>query len=146
MNFFDTQPYIKKFNDLLVLRDLTHNTGTSYNSMLQSYLSWITTCQKIPEEISFAEIRTYLLFLKKVRSLSNRTINAHISQLRFFHLYVLRMNWDKYEIPYMKFNTKLPDNLTLEEMNEFISTIPNLKHKACVALLYSTVLRVSVTV
>jgi site-specific recombinase XerD len=143
MNFFDIEAYVKKFNDFLVLRDLTHNTITSYNSMLQSYLSWVATCQKAPEEISFAEIRAYLLFLKRVKSLSNRTINAHISQLRFFHLYVLRTNWDKYEIPYMKFNTKLPDILTLEEVNEFITTIPNLKHKACVALLYSAGLRVS---
>lgn len=111
--------------------------------MLRSYLSWVATCQKTPEDISFAEIRDYLLTLKRIKSLSNRTINAHISQLRFFHLYVLGKNWDKYEIPYMKFNTKLPDILTLEEVNEFIATIPNLKHKACVALLYSAGLRVS---
>ncbi len=27
MKFFDDKPYVKKFNDLLILRDLTHNTG-----------------------------------------------------------------------------------------------------------------------
>jgi len=143
MAFFDTQPYVKRFNDLLVLRDLTVNTVRSYNSMLNCYLSWVTSCQKSPEDVTYEELRSYLLFLKQAKSLSNRTINAHISQLRFFYLYVLRMDWNKYEIPYMKFNTKLPDILTLEEADHFIATIPNLKHKACVALLYSAGLRVS---
>lgn len=139
----DTQAYVKKFNDLLVLRDLTYNTFKSYNSMLLSYLSWVASCRKLPEDISFEEIRSYLLLLKQGKNLSNRTINAHISQLRFFYLYVLRMPWSKYEVPSMKFNTRLPDILTVEEVNYFISTIPNLKHKACVALLYSAGLRVS---
>jgi len=43
----------------------------------------------------------------------------------------------------MKFNTEPPDILTLNEANYFINTIPNLKHKSCVALLYSSGLRVS---
>jgi integrase/recombinase XerD len=143
LDFFDVKPYVKKFNDLLVLRDLTYNTIKSYNSMLHSYLSWVASCQQTPEAISFDEIRAYLLFLKQSKALSNRTINAHISQLRFFHLYVLRSSWDRYEVPYMKFNTTLPDILTVDEINTFIDTIPNLKHRACVALLYSSGLRVS---
>ena len=32
MVFFDVKPYVKKFNDLLVLRDLTCNTINSYNN------------------------------------------------------------------------------------------------------------------
>ncbi len=137
------QPYIKKFNDLLILRDLTYNTVKSYNSMLHRYLSWVASSRKTPEEISFAEIRAYLLFLKQQRVLSNSSINAHISQLKFFHLYVLGKPWNKYEVPYMKFHTKLPDILILDEVNYFIKTIANLKHKACIALLYSAGLRVS---
>src|SRR5690554_3667836 len=143
MDFFDVKPYVKKFNDFLVLRDLTYNTIKSYNSMLHSYLTWVASYKKTPEAISFDEIRAYILFLKQSRALSNRTINAHISQLRFFHLYVLRSRWDQYEVPYMKFNTKLPDILTLNEVDTFIETMPNLKHKACVALLYSSGIRVS---
>ncbi|NLN47999.1 MAG: tyrosine-type recombinase/integrase [Clostridiales bacterium] len=143
MESFDDKPYFKKFNDLLALRDLTQNTISSYNSMLRKYLSWVDSYNKIPEDISFEDIRTYLLFLKQQKELANRSINAHISQLRFFHLYVLRKPWDKYEVPFMKFYTKLPDILTLEETQYFIDTIPNLKHTACIALLYSAGLRVS---
>ncbi len=34
MDFFDVKPYVKKFNNFLVLRDLTYNIIKSYNSML----------------------------------------------------------------------------------------------------------------
>ena len=36
------------------------------------------------------------------RSLADRTINAVISQLRFFRIYVLHQNWDPYQIPFRK--------------------------------------------
>lgn len=143
MKSLNYQPYIKKFNDLLILRDLTDNTVRSYNSMLRRFLSWLGTSTKMPEDISFAELRDYILFLKQQQKLSNRTINAHISQLRFFYLHVLGKPWSKYEVPFLKFNTTLPDILTLEEAKYFIDTIPNIKHRACVALLYSSGLRVS---
>lgn len=66
MESFDDKPYFKKFNDLLALRDLTQNTISSYNSMLRKYLSWVDSYNKIPEDISFEDIRTYLLFLKQL--------------------------------------------------------------------------------
>lgn len=143
MNFFDVKPYVKKFNDLLVLRDLTYNTVKSYNSMLRSYLSWVSAHQKTPEAMTFDEVRDYLLYLKKSKGLCNHSINAHVSQLRFFHLYVLGKSWNKYEVPFMKVHTLLPDILTVEEAHEFIHTIPNLKEQACVALLYASGLRIS---
>jgi len=142
--FFDFQPYINKFNDLLVLRDLTPNTTKSYLSMLRFFLTWCSaSCIKKPEDLSFEEVRSYILFLKQVRLLSPRSINAHISQIRFLFLYVLNKPWDKFHVPYMKFHTYLPDILSLEQVNAFIDSIPNIKHKAMISLLYSSGLRVS---
>ena len=43
MKTINYQSYVKKFNDLLILRDLTANTIKSYNSMLRKFLSWIET-------------------------------------------------------------------------------------------------------
>jgi site-specific recombinase XerD len=144
MHSFDETFYTKKFNKFLDLRDLTKNTQDSYRSFLHCYLSWIdTNLHKAPEDVSFEELRSYILFLKNAKKLSNRTINAYISQLKFFYLYILNLPWNQYEIPFMKFYTKLPDVPSLEETLHFISSIPNLKHKACIALLYSSGLRVS---
>jgi len=144
MQSFDFQPYITKFNAFLTIRDLAKNTGHSYNSFLRCYLSWVDTTLGIrPEDVSFEQIRSFILYLKNVKNLTNRSINAYTSQIRFLHLYVLKKPWDRYEVPSMRFTTLLPDVLTQQEIRTFIDTMPNLKHKACVALLYSSGLRVS---
>jgi site-specific recombinase XerD len=144
MNTFNCNTYLSKFNDLIELRDLTRNTAKNYSSFLKQYLKWIDiNLSKTPENVSFEEIRTYLLFLKNIKKISNRSINAHISQLRFFYLYVLNKSWNKYQIPFMKITTYLPIVLTQKEVHYFIDTLANLKHKTYVALLYSAGLRVS---
>ena len=144
MHSFNFEPYITTFNEFLVIRELTKNTQDFYNTFLRCYLSWVDTALEFtPEEVSFAQIRSYILYLKNIKKLSNRSINAYLSQVKFFHLYVLKRTWDKYEVPSMKFNTVLPDILSQGEVRSFIGSFPNLKHKACAALLYSSGLRVS---
>lgn len=144
MNSFNFQPYITTFNEFLIIRDLTKNTQRSYNSLLRCYLNWVdNNLGIIPEDVSFEQIRSYIIYLKNIKKLSNRSINAHLAQVRFFRLYVLKQSWDKYEVPSMKFNTILPDILSQEEVRSFIASYQNLKHKACAALLYSSGLRVS---
>jgi len=144
MHSFDANIYIQKFNELLTLRDLTANTVTSYNSMLRSYLRWVDTrLAKPPEAVSFEEIRKYIIFLKKERCLGNRSINAHISQLAFLYQYILHLPWNKYEVPFMKFYTKLPVVLSPQQAQDLINSISDLRHKAWAALLYSAGLRIS---
>lgn len=140
---FYADTYIKKFNDLMTLRELTPNTAKSYNSMLRMFLDWCGSCNKAPEDISFEETRNYIFHLKQVRKLTPRSINAHISQIRFLFLYVVHRSWNQYEVPFLKYCTTLPDILTREEANGFIESIPNIKHKAIVAIMYSAGLRVS---
>ncbi len=84
MHSFDFIPYITKFNEFLIIRDLTKNTRDSYNCFLKCYLSWIDQNLRLPpEKVSFSQIRSYILYLKEVKKLSNRSINAYISQIRF---------------------------------------------------------------
>ena len=142
MNYFNYEPYLKKFNDFLTLRDLTPNTIKNYHSFLKQYFNWPDTVLfKKPDDIFYEELRSYIFYLKDVAKISNRSINAHISQLRFFTLYVLNKPWDSYQIPRMKFNTTLPDILSKEEVFAIIDAATNLKHKATIALLYSAGLR-----
>ncbi len=136
--------YIKKFNDLLEIRDLTNNTIINYNSFLKQYLNWIDDHhKKRPEDVSYDEIRSYILYLKNVRNLAATSINAHISQLKFFHLYVLYKPFDKYQVPFMKTTRKLPTIVSKAEIFYFIDSLKNPKHKAFAALLYSSGIRVS---
>lgn len=137
------QKYIEHFNQMISLRGLTDHTLKSYTSYLNCYLHYLlTSLNKQPEDVSWDELRHYILFLKDVKHLNPRSINAHISQLRFFYLYVLHKSWDRYQLPFLKFDTFLPEILSQEEVRFFIDTMENLKHKAILSILYSSGLRV----
>ena len=52
------------------------------------------------EDVSWEELREYIRWLQKNRSLSDRTINTCISQLRFFTMYVLHKTMGSYSASY----------------------------------------------
>jgi len=138
------QNYIDQFLLMLSIRGLADNTLKSYMSYLRAFLSHVeTVLRKNPEDVTWDEMRAYIVFLKKSKNLSDRTINAHISMIRFFTEYVLHRSWDRYQLPFRKFDTYLPLVPSQEEARHFIDTLPNLKHKTIVALIYSAGLRVS---
>ncbi len=138
------QDYLNKFYEMLDLRDLTKNTIKNYTSFLLQYLTWVDiNLSKVLEDISYDEIRLYVLHLKNVRKLKASTINAHISQLRFFHIYILRKPFDKYEVPFMKTTRELPKIYSKEIIFQYINSFKNIRHKAYAAILYSSGIRVS---
>lgn len=137
------QKYIDSFQKIISLRGLTDHTLKSYTSYLNAYFSYVNSfLHKLPEDVSWDELREYVFYLKNTKCLNPRSINAHISQLRFFYLYVLHLPWDSYQIPFLKFNTYLPTILSQEDVRYFIHSLKNLKHKAVIATMYSAGLRV----
>lgn len=137
--------FIQKHLDILSFRDLAPKTISTCLSYLDEFLNWVEKelSGKILSEVSYEEIRIYLRYLKEFRKLNNRTINVHIAQLRDFYLYVLHKVWDRYQVPYLHYDQFLPKVPSVEEVNEIIDSISNIKHKAEIALLYSSGLRVS---
>ena len=137
------EKYIKEFKQMVEICGLTDNTLKSYTSYLKEFLSYVEKNQaKDASQLTWSEIRDYVLYLKNVKKLNPRTINAHIAQLRFFFLYVLHKEWDRYQVPNLKFDSYMPFVLSHEETLHFINTIENLKHKAIISLMYSAGLRV----
>lgn len=136
--------YFCKMDTYLDLRDLSTNTRKTYHSNLSSYFRWLNeTLAVSPEDATFEDIRSYLLYLKHNRKLSNHSINSHSSTIRFFRLFILKMPWNEYEVPRMKYKIPLPFVLSKHDTLAFIDSIPNLKHKAFIVLLYSAGLRLS---
>ena len=78
-----------------------------------------------------------------MKHLNPRTINVYIAQLRDFFIYVLHKDWDIREVPYLHYDEPLPSFLTVPEVNRLIDSFTNIKHKAEIALLYSSGIRVS---
>lgn len=137
--------YLKQHIDILSFRDLAPGTIATYTSYMTQYIDWVEANldERPLPDISWAEIRSFLLFLKEVRNLNPRTVNVYIAQLRDFYQYVLHRDWDRYQVPYLHFDEMLPKVPTKEEVNSIIDAVYNPKHKAELALLYSSGIRVS---
>lgn len=135
--------YFKLYREMISLRGLTNHTHKGYSTYIRSYLNYLQNLlHKIPEDVSWQELRDYIKWLQNERNLSDRTINAAISQLRFFTLYVLHKPWDDSQLPKRKFDDYLPFVPSQQETFEFIHTIPDIKQKAMVAIMYSSALRI----
>ena len=135
--------YLKLFKDMLYLRGLTDHTITSYTTYISAYLHYLSDIRCCsPEDASWQDLRDFIFWLQNSRGLSDRTINACISQLRFFTLYVLHKPWDPYQLPFRKFNSYLPFVPSRQEMQTFLSTISDLKFKALLCLMFSAGLRI----
>ena len=144
MNNFNQEPYITKFNQFLEIRDLTENTTKSYNSFLIQFLNWIdSTISKAPEDITYEELRLYILYLKNTKKLSASSINAYNSQLRNFYAYVINKPIDKIQLPFMKITRKLPVIYSKKDIFNFIDTLNPIMHRTIAALLYSSGIRIS---
>ena len=128
---------------MISLRGLTDHTLKNYCTYIRAYLDYFTNIlHKSPEDVSWDELRDYIRWLQKFRDLSDRMVNCAISQLRFFTLYVLHKPWDDTQLPMRKFDTYLPYVLTRNEVQLFLGSLPTLKQKAMVSLMYSSGLRI----
>ena len=135
--------YLDSYREMISLRGLTDHTITGYSTYIKAYFEFLTNViHKSPEDVSWDEMRQFIQWVQSTRSLSDRTINAIISQLRFFTMYVLHKPWDNTQLPMRRFDTYLPYVPTTQEVQLFINTLPTLKQKTMVALMYSAGLRV----
>ncbi len=135
--------YFNTFREMISLRGLTDHTLSAYCTYVRAYLGYLeSVLHKQPEDVSWAELRDYIRWLQSSRTLSDRTINCAISQLRFFTIYVLHKPWDDTQLPLRKFDSFFPFVPTREELSGYFSDVPDLKEKTMLVLMYSSGLRI----
>lgn len=135
--------YLKQYREMISLRGLTDHTIKSYSTYIKVYLNYLSDIlHSSPEEVSWSELRDFIRWIQKNKGISDRTINHCISQLRFFTMYVLHKPWDPTQLPMRKFDSCLPYVPSQQETRQFISTIPDLKQRTMVTLMYSSGLRI----
>lgn len=131
--------YLKQYREMISLRGLTDHTIISYSTYIHAYLKYLSEIlHKLPEDVSWAELRDFIRWLQKEKQLSDRTVNHCISQLRFFTMYVLHRPWNPTQLPMRRFDTYLPYVPSQKEVWDFIQSFSNLKHKAVISLMYSS--------
>ena len=120
-------------------RNLRERTIQLYCADVSYFLR--STKKPVPD-LTLEDAETFLT-VKRLEGRSPETHNHYRSAIKFFYKKVLKLAWDDDEVPAMKRERNLPAVLSRQEMNAIIDATPNLKHKAIIATMYSSGLRVS---
>lgn len=99
--------------------------------------------QRSPEQLTTEQIKQYLFYCKEKRGLSNSFINQTISALKVLRQDVLGLSLeDGIKIKRPRKAQLLPEILSCQEVHSLIEVTGNPKHKAIIALLYSSGMRI----
>lgn len=93
------------------------------------------------EQINGDQVKNYLHHRVVVEKVSTSTVNQTISAFKILQEDVFSREWEAIKIKRPRSNRKLPVVLSLEEVERLISATLNLKHKALLALAYSSGVR-----
>ena len=136
-------------NYILLEKRLSNNTYDSYTFDLECFKNYFNN-KKI-DNIKENDIVLYLEYLKEEKKLSSRSIERHLTTIRGFFKYLVKMEIIKYDITKnidnLKIGKHLPMTLTIDEVNKLMD-IPldnpfNYRTKAMLEVMYGSGLRVS---
>ncbi|MDO4880178.1 MAG: site-specific tyrosine recombinase [Capnocytophaga sp.] len=137
---------------LRIERGMSDNSIVSYLFDIQKLIDYLSefNIEETPQNISAETLRTFIY--EKGKSLNARSQSRLISSLKSFFKYIILENYrEDFPMEYIdtpKFGMKLPDTLSLEEIDKLINSIDlssdeGHRNKAIVETLYGCGLRVS---
>ena len=133
-------PLRQRMLEDMAVRNFAENTQSAY---LQQIVSYAKHFHRPPEELGLDEVRDYQVHLTKIRMLAPGSISIATAALRFLYKVTLKRNWALEEIPMPKRPFKLPVILSPEEVEQLLSSIGSIKHRAILMTAYAAGLRVS---
>lgn len=135
--------YEQEINLYFELKGTPESSRESYLRRAQAFVTYILGQHRCIEDITERDIQQYILYLKKKRGLSAGTINNYISAVKVLYTFVLNKDWNSKKIPRMKRLRTFPVIPPKEDVLSILALTTNLKHKAILALIYGSGLRVS---
>lgn len=148
------QNYIKGFNNFLRLeKGLSNNSIEAYVSDINKFLQYqeAINLEIAPDKVSLRNLQDFIRWINEL-GLSAKTQTRIISGLKSFYKYLVLENIVQHNpaelLESPKLGRKLPDTLSIEEINRLIdiidlSTPEGTRNKAMIETLYSCGLRVS---
>ena len=124
----------------LVLRGLSSNTRASYLTHARLFLEF---CERPVDALTTEDIRRFLTFLLTERRVTPATANVYSAALRFLFAVTLDRPLNYLQIPRAKQRKGLPAVLSRTQVADVLAPCANLKHRALLALIYGSGLRVS---
>ncbi|OPX37498.1 MAG: hypothetical protein B1H12_04750 [Desulfobacteraceae bacterium 4484_190.2] len=130
----------KQFNDHMILRGFSPKTKDAYIGAVAALAKYYHLS---PDNLNNDQIQAYLLHLIKDRKLAWSSVNVAFSGLRCFYTQVLKWDETRFHIPSRPRQKKLPKLLSVEQVNDLLKAVPNIKHRTLLMTVYGGGLRVS---
>ena len=133
------EEYYNKLREECLIRNRSSRTAGNYIKSISQFMKW--TGYKRMEELTIQDARAFILE-KRHSGIAASTCNFYNSSICFLYKHVLQIPWDQDTVPRMRLDIKLPEVLSLEEVEKLINAATEVRNKAIIALLYSSGLRV----
>ena len=124
------------------LKGTPGSSRESYLRRMHAFINFMQGRHNCINDVTDGDIQQFILYLKRDKGLSAGTINNYISAIKFFHTHVLNKAWNSIKIPRMKRIRKFPVIPPRQDILAILNATTNLKHKAILALIYGSGLRV----
>src|SRR6202795_4807895 len=122
---------------------IPHYSPTTIRLYLYAVREFAKHFGKPPDQLGAEHIRGYQLFLTKEKKVSTSTYVMMICALRFFYTHTLQRKVAIERIPFPRRERKLPLILSRDEVKALLEAPSDLRHRAMLAILYGSGLRVS---
>jgi integrase/recombinase XerD len=128
-----------------MLEDLQirHYSPTTIRLYLYAVREFAKHFGKPPDQLGAEHIRRFQLFLTKEKKVSTSTYVLMVCALRFFYTHTLHRKVAIERIPFPRRERKLPLILSRDEVKALLEAPQDLRHRAMLAILYGSGLRVS---
>lgn len=126
------------YSEDLKLKNYSSNTIENYKSQVAAFLKYFNNVATKPSEISEKQIKQWLLLANSINGRKHR-----ISAVKLFYKLTGKQPLKFKHIEYPRSEKKLPQIIEKQFLLDKIGKIENKKHKAIIALAYSTGMRVS---
>jgi integrase/recombinase XerD len=134
-------PLRQRMREDMQIRNLALTTQDSY---LQQVTQFARHFHQSPAGLGPEAIRAYQVYLTTERHLAPGSISIAVAALRFLYKVTLQRDWSVTEIiPAPKKPQTLPIVLSREEVQQFLESVPQRKHRTILSVCYAAGLRIS---
>jgi integrase/recombinase XerD len=134
-------PLRQRMLEDMQVRNFSPHTQAAY---LYQIARFARHFRQSPEGLGPEAIRTYQVYLTKERQLAPGSISIAVAALRFLYKVTLQRDWPVTEIiPAPKKPQTLPIVLSRAEVQQFLESVPLLKHRTILSVCYAAGLRIS---
>lgn len=131
-------PLCQRFIEEMQLLNYSERTQESYMRAVGQLSAF---CWKSPDQVTDEELREYFLYLKNQKRLARATTTIALCGIKLFFDSVLHKDWTSTKIPRPRSEHKLPVVLSVEEVHRILGAVRQIRHRACLTLIYSCGLR-----